>query len=132
MVTDIVGKRTASLILDPPGGRKVAAYDALRKFPTLKKNLHLGGTDDLRRSFGEDGGAEGCGTDFGEIEKWAGERAALAVVPLDPTPVVVLQVSDDEPEAGLDRRHRISLDSRPPPAPSSPPGRRCRRRADSG
>lgn len=92
--------------LDPPGGQKVAAYDALRKFPSLKKKLHLGSTDDLRRSFVEDVVAdEGCKLNFGEIEKWAGERAALAVVPLDePTPVVVLQVSDDDKaEAGLDK-----------------------------
>ncbi len=92
--------------LDPPGGQKVAAYDALRKIPTLKKELGLGSTDDLRRSFVEDVVAEdGCDLDFDEIEGWAGERAAFAVVPLGkPTPVVVLQVSDEEKaKAGLQK-----------------------------
>lgn len=99
--------------LDPPGGQKVAAYDALRKFPSLKKQLHLGSTDDLRRSFVEDVVSEdGCKLDFDEIEKWAGERAAFAVVPHDePTPVVVLQVSDDDKaEAGLEKIGKACAD----------------------
>lgn len=99
--------------LDPPGRQKVAAYDALRKFPTLKKQLHLGSTDDLRRSLVEDVVSEdGCELDFDEIEKWAGDRAALAVVPHDePTPVVVLQVSDDDAaRTGLEKIGKACAD----------------------
>lgn len=90
--------------LDPPGGQKVAAYQVLKRFPSLEKELGLGSEDDLRKSLvetiAEDGG---CDLPWGEVDDWAGDRGALAVVPLDqPEVVVALQVSDpDKARAGL-------------------------------
>lgn len=90
--------------LDPPGGQKVAAYQALKKFPSLAKELGLGSQDDLRKSLvesiAEDGG---CDLPWGEVEDWAGDRGAIAVVPVDqPEPVVALQVADpDRARTGL-------------------------------
>lgn len=91
--------------LDPPGGQKVAAYQVLKKFPSLEKELGLGSEDDLRKSLvetiAEDGG---CDLPWGEVKDWAGDRGALAVVvPVDrPEIVVALQVSDpDKARAGL-------------------------------
>ncbi len=90
--------------LDPPGGQKVAAFDALRKFPALKEELDLDGRDDLRRSIVDEATTgSGCDVDFDDVEDWAGERAALAVVPLDePEVVAVVQIGDSgKAEAGL-------------------------------
>ncbi|MFC7502900.1 hypothetical protein ACFQRR_12635, partial [Nocardioides sp. GCM10030258] len=90
--------------LDPPGGQKVAAFNALRKFPALKEELDLDGQDDLRRSIVDEATTgSGCDVDFDDVEKWAGERAALAVVPLDePEVVAVVQIGDaGKAEAGL-------------------------------
>lgn len=83
--------------LAPPGGQKVAAYDALRKFPALKKDLKLGSEDDLRRSLVDEVLQDsGCEVDFDTIASWAGDRAALAVVPVKkPEMVVVVQVKDE-------------------------------------
>jgi hypothetical protein len=92
--------------LDPPGGQKVAAYRALRSVPSLEKQLGLGSKDDLRESIvdtlGDDGG---CDLPWSEIKEWAGDRAALAVVPVDePEPVIALQVTDaDAARSGLAR-----------------------------
>lgn len=86
--------------LDPPGGQKLAAYQALKKIPALEEELGLGSEEDLRRSLveslAEDGG---CDLPWREVEGWAGERGALAVVPVDgpddlPAIVVALQVAD--------------------------------------
>lgn len=90
--------------LDPPGGQKVAAYNAIRKFPSLKKSLKLGSQDDLRRSLVDQVASEGdCDFGFDDVEDWAGDRAALAVVPHDePELVVVVQVQDaDRARTGL-------------------------------
>ncbi|WP_162260317.1 DUF3352 domain-containing protein [Nocardioides sp. Root190] len=82
--------------LDPPGGQKVAAFNTLRKLPTLKKELGLGSADDLRDSIvGEVTADSGCDLDASAITSWAGDRAAMAVVPLDePTVVAAVQVDD--------------------------------------
>lgn len=90
--------------LDPPGKQKLAAYDTLRRFPSLKKELGLGSQDDLRRAVIEQVGDDnGCDLKVRDIEGWAGDRAALAVVPQKkPELVVVVQVTDGEKaEAGL-------------------------------
>ncbi len=92
--------------LDPPGGQKLAAYQALKRIPSLEKELGLGSEDDLRKSlvetFAEDGG---CDLRWSEVDDWAGDRGALAVVPVDqPEVVVALQVSDpDRARAGLEK-----------------------------
>ena len=90
--------------LDPPGGQKVAAYQALKKIPSLTDELGIGSQDDLRKSLvesiAEDGG---CDLPWREVKDWAGDRGALAVVPLEePELVVALQVSDpDGARSGL-------------------------------
>lgn len=94
----------AALDLDPPGEQKVAAYRTLRKFPTLKKDLGLGSTDDLRQSIVDQvGDGAGCKLAFKDIKSWMGERIAFAVVAQDkPEPVVVVQVKDAaQARAGL-------------------------------
>ncbi|HWI42394.1 MAG TPA: hypothetical protein VNS81_02165 [Nocardioides sp.] len=93
-----------SVDLDPPGGQKVAAYDALRKFPALKKELRLGSSDDLGKSLVEEIARSGdCDLDYDEVRSWAGQRFAFAVVAQKrPEPVGVIAVDDeDEARAGL-------------------------------
>lgn len=82
--------------LDPPGGQKVAAFTTLRRLPTLKEELGLGSKDDLRDSLvSEVTSDSGCDLDEDALLSWAGDRAALAVVPLDePTVVAAVQVDD--------------------------------------
>lgn len=90
--------------LAPTGGQKLAAFETLRKFPSLKKELGLGSQDDLRRSIlDEVASGSDCDIKADDIESWAGERAALAVVPVKkPEMVVVVQVGDaEEAEASL-------------------------------
>lgn len=95
----------AALDLDPPGDQKVAAYRTLRKFPSVKKDLGLGSTDDLRKSVVDqlDDGT-GCHLDFADIKPWMGDRVAFAVVAqAKPEPVVVVQVRDaTRARAGLE------------------------------
>lgn len=90
--------------LDPPGGQKVAAYDVLRKLPSLERELGLGSQDDLRKSLVESLAEDGeCDLPWSEVKDWAGDRGALAVVPQEePELVVALQVSDpDRARTGL-------------------------------
>lgn len=94
------------LDLDPPGGQKVGAWNALRKFPALEDGLHLGSRDDLRESLVASVADESdCDLDVDAVKKWAGQRAAVAVVPVKgPELVVVLQVADaDKARTGLER-----------------------------
>lgn len=95
--------------LDPPGGQKVAAYQALKKIPSLAKELGIGSQDDLRKSLVESIAEDGdCDLPWGEVKDWAGDRGALAVVPMDePKVVVALQVADpDRARAGLEKVDR--------------------------
>jgi hypothetical protein len=94
----------AALDLDPPGGQKVAAYNTLRKFPSLTKELGLGSADDLTKSVVDELASEGdCDLDYRDVKPWMGDRVAVAVVAqVRPEPVVVLQVKDaDQARAGL-------------------------------
>ncbi len=92
--------------LDPPGGQKIEAYQTLKRFPSLAKHLGLKSQDDLRRSLLDQVTAEsGCDLGYDDLADWAGDRAALAVVPQDdPEPVAVLQVDDPaKARTGLDK-----------------------------
>lgn len=92
--------------LDPPGGQKLAAYDTLRRFPSLKKHLGLSSQDDLRRSLVEGVTSDsGCDLSYDDLDDWAGDRAALAVVPQEqPEPVLVVQAGDAAAaRAGLEK-----------------------------
>lgn len=82
--------------LDPPGGQKVAAYNALRRIPSLKKELGLDSKGDLRESLvGEVTAESGCDLDKEAITSWAGDRAAVAVVPVgEPEVLAVVEVGD--------------------------------------
>jgi hypothetical protein len=95
--------------LDPPGGQKIEAYQALKRFPSLTKHLGLTSQDDLRRSLVDQVTAEsGCDIGYDDLAAWAGDRAGLAVVPAaggkgGPEVVAVVQVSDvDKARSGLD------------------------------
>lgn len=94
----------AAIDLDPPGGQKVAAYNTLRRFPSLKKQLGLESADDLTKSMVDQLASDGgCKLDYADVKPWIGDRAAFAVVALArPEPVAVLQVKDaDRARAGL-------------------------------
>jgi hypothetical protein len=86
----------AALDLDPTGGQKLAAYNTLRKFPSLRKELGLGSADDLTKSVVDELASDGhCDLDYGDVKPWIGDRVAVAVVAqARPEPVVVLQVKD--------------------------------------
>ncbi|WP_436702049.1 hypothetical protein [Nocardioides sp. BYT-33-1] len=95
--------------LDPPGGQKLAAYQALKRFPSLAKHLGLDSQDDLRGALVDRLADEsGCDLGYDDVADWAGDRAALAVVPQEgkdvPAPVAVVQVGDREKaRAGLEK-----------------------------
>ncbi|GAA1514919.1 hypothetical protein [Nocardioides humi] len=82
--------------LDPPGGQKLEAYQTLRRFPGLAERLGVKDQDDLRRSLIDGVTADtGCDIGYDDFADWAGDRAALAVVPQDePELVAVVQVGD--------------------------------------
>jgi len=88
----------AALDLDPPGGQKVAAYNALRKFPSIKRELGLNSVDDVQKSLVDQVTSDsGCDLSYETVKSWLGDRMAVAVVPQkNPEGVVVLQVDDEE------------------------------------
>jgi len=94
----------AALDLDPPGGQKLAAYNTLRRFPSLKRELGLGSAEDLTKSVVDElASGSNCDLDYRQVEPWMGDRIAVAVVKQTRLePVVVLQVSDaDKARTGL-------------------------------
>lgn len=96
----------AALDLDPPGGQKVAAYNELRKFPSLKRELGLGSVDDVQKSVVQElSSGGGCDVSFSRVQPWLGNRVAAAVVDQKkPEGVLVLQVTDvDQARAGLEK-----------------------------
>src|SRR4051794_16353134 len=89
-----------SLDLDPSAGQKIEAFRIMRKFPSLKKGLHLGGQDDIRRAIMEQiveaGGCKRLSYSR-DVEPWIGDRVAFAAVPEraeGAVPLIALQVSD--------------------------------------
>ena len=91
-----------SLDLDPSASQKIEAISMLRKFPALKKQMHISSRDDLRRAvFDQIVKSGDCqGVDYAkDVQPWIGERVAVAAVP-DPkevaAPLLVLQVGDQE------------------------------------
>jgi hypothetical protein len=99
-----------SVDLDPSGGQKIEALRTLRKFPAFKDKVGLDTDDDIReRIFDEIQKSSPCDDlDYGDdIEPWLGDRMAVAAVDTGgdtPTPVFVLQVSDDDAaDAGLQK-----------------------------
>jgi hypothetical protein len=98
----------ASIDLDPSASQKVEAFQMLRKFPAIKDELGLASGDDLRKKLFDEIQAQASCPDLGyrvDIEPWIGDRAAVAAVDTGadaPTPVVVIQVTDeDKADAGL-------------------------------
>lgn len=91
-----------SVDLDPSGGQKIEAVRTLRKFPAFKDQIGLDTDDDIRqRIFEEIQGTGACeDLDYGDdVEPWLGDRMAIAAVDTGedmPSPVIVLQVSDED------------------------------------
>ena len=99
-----------SVDTDPSATQKLAAYETLRKFPVLRKDLGVDSGQDLRRTiFQLAVKGTGCRhVDFDkDVAPWLGSRAAVAAVDLQgrtPAPAVVVQVSDQgRARAGIDR-----------------------------
>ena len=92
----------ASIDLDPSASQKIEAVTMLRKFPAIKKELGLDTGDDLRRKLFDlvQDDVDCKSLDYGDdIEPWIGSRAAVAAVDTgddQPTPVLVLQVTDED------------------------------------
>jgi hypothetical protein len=91
-----------SLDLDPSAAQKIEAIKILRKFPSLRSQLHVGSRDDLRRAVFRQVQEEGGCTDLDyaqDIAPWIGERVAVAAVPASGhrvVPLVALQVTDQD------------------------------------
>jgi hypothetical protein len=88
-----------SLDLDPDGGQKIEAVQTLRKFPAIRDELGLDGSEDLRRWLYEALTAEApCpDIDFGDdVDPWLGNKVAVGARPGDDEPVLffVVQVKD--------------------------------------
>ncbi len=97
-----------SIDLDPSAGQKIEAMKMINKFPSLKDELGLDPTDDLREALFDEAFSSGPCQDktyADDVAPWIGSRAAVAAVPGPggtPAPVVVLQVSDaDKAPGGL-------------------------------
>lgn len=97
-----------SVDLDPSAGQKIEAMKMVNKFPSLKDELGLDPSDDLREALFDEVFASGPCEDktyADDVAPWIGSRAAVAAVPVaggTPSPVVVLQVSDaGKADAGL-------------------------------
>ncbi|MBZ5736830.1 DUF3352 domain-containing protein [Nocardioides mangrovi] len=98
-----------SVDLDPSGGQKIEALRTLKKFPALDDQLDLGTDDDLREWIFDkiqEESSECTDLDYGDdVEPWLGDRFAVAAVDSggdSPSPIVVVQVSDDDKaDAGL-------------------------------
>lgn len=89
----------ASVDLDPSGAQKLEAVRIVSRFPALRERLDLDTTDDLReRIVTELTGLADCDVDYADdVEPWLGDRFAVAALDRgddQPTPVVVVQVSD--------------------------------------
>jgi hypothetical protein len=109
-----------SLDLDPAAAQKIEAIKILRKFPSLRSQLHVGSRDDLRkavfRQVQEQGGC--ADLDYAQdIAPWIGERVAVAAVPASGhrvVPLVALQVTDQGAAGTPPARGSASW----PPAPT--------------
>lgn len=97
-----------SVDLDPSGGQKLAAYQTLKKFPALEKQLGLRSQDDLRRwAFdGLTSGTDCSSVDFGDVEPWLGNALGVGAVPGkdEPTVFFSLEVTDQDKAAAGVRR----------------------------
>ena len=87
----------ASIDLDPSGSQKIEAFQMIKKFPSIDKELGGFDADDdiLEKAF-EDADCEGLSY-ADDIKPWLGYRFAVAAVDLGedtPAPVGVIQVSD--------------------------------------
>ena len=97
----------ASIDLDPSGGQKIEAFKILRRFPAFRDQVGLNADDDLKKKAFESMHSDGFCPDlsYSDIDSWLGDRFAMAAVDLgeqNPTPVAVIQVTDDaKAEAGL-------------------------------
>lgn len=90
-----------ALDLDPDGGQKIEAVQTLRKFPAIREELGIDGSDDLRRVLYDAITVDQpCpDIDFDEdIDPWLGGKLAVAAVPGDegPVPFFVVEVKDQE------------------------------------
>lgn len=93
-----------SLDLDPDGGQKIEAVQTLRKFPAIREELDIDGSEDLQRVLYDALTADDpCPElDYGDdIEPWMGGKLAVSAMPGDgdgaePVPFFVVQVKDQE------------------------------------
>ncbi|WGL53874.1 DUF3352 domain-containing protein [Nocardioides sp. BP30] len=91
----------AAIDLDPSAGQKIAAIQALRKFPGFTQGHALDPSSDLRKLFVQDQLAgDGCNVDWGkDVEPWLGNDIGAAVVPGadggTPQPVTLFAVTDE-------------------------------------
>ncbi|WP_244927602.1 DUF3352 domain-containing protein [Nocardioides sp. W7] len=96
-----------SVDLDPSGEQKIDALRTLKKFPVIDGELDLSGDVgdiDVTKKIVDAILAEApCDLDYGDdIEPWLGDRGAVAAVEAgeeQPSPVVVLQVTDGDAAA---------------------------------
>jgi hypothetical protein len=100
----------ASINLDPSGEQKIAALNTLKKFPGLQDKLDFDTADDVRKHIFEEiqKGGDCKDVDYDkDIKPWLGDRMAVAAIEAgqtDPSPVFVVQVTDqDKAEAGLEK-----------------------------
>jgi hypothetical protein len=99
---DVLPASTVAVIsvdLDPSATQKISAISTIRRFPSLRRDLGLNSTDDLRKYAFDKLVLGSCsGLDFNRnVKPWIGDRAALAAVDLgdkNPAPALVLQITD--------------------------------------
>ena len=109
-----------SIDLDPSGAQKIEAVQMLNKFPAIRDQIGIDAQDDLRKRLFEEIQKSGDCADLDyadDIEPWLGDRAAVAAVDTgedQPTPVVVVQVKDeDKADAGMTKLRDCGQSSEP-------------------
>ncbi|MDO9379344.1 MAG: DUF3352 domain-containing protein [Nocardioidaceae bacterium] len=92
----------ARIDLDPSAGQKINILRLLNRLPDFSEETGIDDEDaDLRKVlFEQTLGKEDCDVDYEQdVEPWIGERAGAAALPgsgEEPTPLVVLQVTDED------------------------------------
>jgi hypothetical protein len=97
--------------LDPEGGQKIEAVQTLRKFPAIREELGLDGSEDLRRwLFEAVSSSSPCSEiDFSDdVDPWLGDKLGFGVRAGESEPVGFLVVQVKDQDLAIDALEKIA------------------------